>query len=105
MSTTSSTTSTRVLRMGGHLPLRGRRPAHRHGRALAGRALEVDLAGVVANDAGGDRQAQARALAALLRREERVEDGVHVLDGDAAALVDDLEAHLLLAGGAGHDAH
>src|SRR6267142_6656899 len=105
MSTTSSTTSTRTLRMRHRPPVRDRGPKDGHRRARAGRAREVDLAGVVAHDAGGDREAEARPLAALLRREEGIEDGVHVRGGDAAALVDDRERDLVLAGGARLDEH
>src|SRR3569832_56976 len=106
MSTTSSTISARNPWLATrHLAVRG--PAHGHGGPLAGSAVQADLAGVVADDAGDDRQPQPRPLAALLRREERVEDGVQVLGRDAVAAIGDLELHLSVRqpmGPAGHHA-
>src|SRR4051794_13892597 len=91
MSTTSSTTSTLSLRTG-RLRVNGPEDGHRGPLALG--AGQVDLAAVVADDAGDDGEAEAGPLAPLLGGEERVEDGVQVLEGDPAALVDDLERDL-----------
>src|SRR3569623_1427989 len=104
MSTTSSTISARTPWLATrHLAVRG--PAHGHGGPLAGAAVQAALAGVVADDAGDDRQPQPRPLAALLRREERLEDGVQVLGRDAVAAIGDLELHLSVRQAAGPDGH
>ena len=94
MSTTSSTTSTRSLPAAAVMPAPrrcgDRRPQHGRGRPRARRAGEIDLAAVVAHDAGRDRQPQPGPLAARLGREERIEHRLQVLGRDARALVDDL---------------
>src|SRR5437763_1643257 len=95
MSGTSSTISAVNLDISALLlnELRGtvgaRRPQHGDGRPLADGALDVDLTGVIADDAGGDGQPQSRAFAAWLRREERLEDGRQVFGRDARPLVGD----------------
>ena len=56
-------------------------------RGRVGVGLHGDLAAVHLDDAVGDGEAEARALADLLGREERAEQLVEVLLGDAHALV------------------
>ena len=61
------------------------------GRALAGPAVDGELAAERADDAERDGQAEARADAARLGREEGVEDAGHDLGRDAGAVVLDLD--------------
>src|SRR5215470_11715244 len=70
---------------------RDERPDHRHRGAAPDGAVELDLAAVAADDLRGDGEAEPGALAALLGGEERIEDLVVELLGDAAAVVDDLD--------------
>ena len=62
-------------------------------RAAAGRALRPDPPAVLLDDAVADRQAEARALARLLRREERVEDAAQRLGAHAGAAVAERRRH------------
>src|SRR5690606_4767304 len=81
---------------------------HRQGdaetRPLAHRAVQVDAAMVLVDDAVGNRQAQPGAAAHRLGGEERIEDTLAQFRRDAAAVVLDLHPHLITAGaGADHD--
>ena len=58
-------------------------------------ALDPDPTAVLADDSVGDRQAQARPLADVLRSEERLEHARQVLRGDAAPLVADADAEVV----------
>src|SRR5271165_1543708 len=59
----------------------------REAGALAGLALDPDVAAVLAHDAEADAEPEAGAVLRPLRREERVEYSSHVLGRDAAAVV------------------
>src|SRR6185369_6106299 len=50
------------------------REHHADGGALPGRGLDRDLSAALLDDAVGRREPEAGALAALLRREERLEE-------------------------------
>ena len=86
----------RILRCGlrfvlgcGLRPLRGQGDGHLG--ELTGGGVHTDGAAVLADDVVGDRQAQPRSLIGGLRGEERVEDLVHHVGGDAVAVVADLD--------------
>ena len=77
------------------------RQIHAERRALADRALHLDGPAVRRDDAMADREAEPRALADTLRREERIEDALQVLFRDAAAGIDDRDLDHLDRLGAG----
>src|SRR5687768_1467605 len=58
---------------------------------LAFRAVARDGAAVLLDDPVRDREAESRALAELLRREERVVDSGHLIGRDARTGVPDLD--------------
>src|ERR1051326_2418267 len=60
------------------------------GRAVAGRAVDADAAGVFLNDAVRHRQTKTGTLANALRRVERIVNLRDVLRGDADAGIGDL---------------
>src|SRR5690606_4024144 len=65
-------------------------------RALPRRAVHVDAAMVLVDDAVGDRQAQPGAAADRLGGEERVEDALLQVGRDAAAAVLELDPHVVV---------
>ena len=58
-------------------------------------ARDRDPTAMLADDSVGDRQAQARPLADVLRREERLEHARQVLRGDPAPFVADADAEVV----------
>src|SRR5215469_3616897 len=77
---------------------------HGEGCAVAGRAVDVDLAGMLLNDAVGHGKTQtgATAVSALglaLRGEERIIDAVDVLLRNAAARIRDDDTHIVTVAG------
>ena len=73
----------------------GQRQRQREPRALPDRAVAVNRAVVLAHDAVGDRQAEARAAADRLGREERIVDARQLLRRNAGAGVGDLGDHAI----------
>ena len=69
---------------------RRQRQRQREARALPDRAVAVNRAVVLADDAVGDRQAEAGAAADRLRREERIVDARELLGRNARPGVGDL---------------
>ena len=74
---------------------RSRRQFEHEAGPLAGRALDEDVAAVVADDPVGDREAEACSSADLLGCEERIEDALlqslrdprtRILEGDSDQL-------------------
>src|SRR5690606_29682083 len=70
-----------------------RRQVDAEGCTMARLALDLDGAADLTNDAPYGAQAQAGALAALLRREERLEDAVVQLGWNAGSRVGHGEQH------------
>src|SRR5438045_2899355 len=101
-SMTSSTTRARILRMGS---LSRDGPAHGYLRTLFQGTRNMNLAAVVAHDAGHDREPEAGSLAALLGGEEGIEHGVEVLGRDATPLIFDGDLEEAVVFGAGGHRH
>src|SRR5439155_15668567 len=59
-------------------------------------AFDFDAAAVATHDGFADRQSQSGAFADILGGEERIEHLGEVGGGDAAAVVGDLDKHLLV---------
>ena len=93
--------SLRTLRLPVQRPARrssrGERKRQREARALTDRAVAGNRAAVLLDDAVGDRQPQAGALADVLRREERIVDARQLLGRNARAGVADLDRRRRLA--------
>src|SRR5258708_37402109 len=95
------TSPSRTPRRGGKSILAGRRQRHREGRALAGRALDVEAAAVAVDhvlddgeaEAGAAQLARARGVDAV----EALGEPRQMVGGNAVALVADGDGHPALA--------
>src|SRR5580700_1425133 len=82
------------------LPDRGK--LHMERSAFAGSRADVDLAGMLLDDAVADREAQAGAAAAGFRGEKGIENAVNVFARNPRTGVDNFNLHAAVVGARAH---